>query len=183
MLDKTAEYPTRMYPDPPAPAPYQPKEWDGPTNVPDGHGSYTNHDPVRKPNVPGGSGGGKKTQVNTASMEQFASNIETLIPYVQRASSALGRVSPAPGAFYHANVMREKVSGNGGDGCLRDAYLKVLTDLANGLTELCHGVRLMNKKYQSIEEANKMSAKDLQDYMYDAGTDLNTLSSNAAGVH
>src|SRR5438128_1550388 len=83
----------------------------------------------------------------------------------QQARDALNRVSVAPGAFYHANQIRKQVSGENGDNGLKGDYLKVLDDLAGALTDLRDGVRQLSQKYKTIEDANGMKAKDLQEAM------------------
>ena len=176
MPDATADSTTDLFPDDTTPAPQKPKQWGGDPRVPQGHGTFTNPDPVQvSPVRLSGTSSSGKTSVDTPSMEAIANHIETLIPYVQRAQTAVSRVSVAPGAFYHANLLRTKVMGSDGQGGLKDGCEKTLTDVANGLTDFCTGLRAMSKKYQTIEEANKMKADDVQNYMADATPDFNAV--------
>jgi hypothetical protein len=162
----------------------KPEEYKGDKDVPSGHGTYHNPEPTSAPPVPKDSGGGShETTVSTSSMEAFAKNIEQLIAPVQKAHQALKGVDVRPGAFYHANLVRSKVSGGGGEaGGLKDAYGKILDDLADGLTDLCNGIRLMSKEYDSTEEANEMAAKDLEEYVYRAGSAFQALGQHSSTV-
>jgi hypothetical protein len=79
--------------------------------------------------------------------------------------------------------MRSKVSGGGGEaGGTKGAYIKILDDLADGLTDLCNGIRSMSKVYDSTEEANKMGAKELDEYMHRAGAAFQALGQHASTV-
>ncbi|KUO17517.1 hypothetical protein [Streptomyces dysideae] len=160
------------------------EEYKGDKDVPSGHGTYHNPAPTSAPPVPKNSGGGShETTVSTPSMEVFASNIERLIAPCQKAHQALKGVDVHPGAFFHANLMRSKISGGGGEaGGIKDAYTKILDDLADGLTDLCNGVRLMSKKYASTEEANEMTAKELDEYVHRAGSDFQALGQHSSTV-
>jgi hypothetical protein len=160
------------------------QEYQGGTNVPTGHGEYYNPHPTSAPPVPKNSGGGShETTVSTPSMEVFAKLIGQLIAPVQQCQQALKGVDVRPGAFYHANLMRSKVSGGGGEsGGAKGAYIKVLDDLADGLTDLCNGIRSMSKVYDSTEEANKMGAKELDEYMHRAGAAFQALGQHASTV-
>ncbi|WP_405746025.1 hypothetical protein OG422_25520 [Streptomyces sp. NBC_01525] len=155
--------------------------WKGDSHIQAGHGTPRNASPIDPPPVPKGSSGSGGTSVDTPSMELFASNIERLISAVQKAGDVLGNVSVAPGAFYHANQIRTKVSGANSDSGLKDAYVKVLADLASGLTDLRDGVRQLSQKYKSIEDANGMKSKDLQDAMESATADFNAMMSDNGG--
>jgi len=160
------------------------EQYKGDKDVPSGHGTYHNADPLSAPPVPKNSDGDShETKVSTPSMELFASNIEQLIAPVQRCQQTLKGVDIRPGAFFHANLIRSKVSGGGGEsGGIKDAYSKILDDLADGLTDLCSGVRNMAKQYDSTEEANKMTAKELEEYMYRAGSDFQALGQHSSTV-
>jgi hypothetical protein len=156
--------------------------WGGGSNIPNGHGTATDPNPLTPPVVPKGSGGsGNKQSVHTPSMELFANNIDVLIQPVLAAAKLLAQVAVAPGAFYHANQMRTKVSGANNDAGLKAAYTKVLDDLATGLTDIRNGMRELSKKYKSAEDAGRMSAKAVQDAMNKAQADFNTLMTDNGG--
>lgn len=168
----------------PEPPKHKLEEYKGDKDVPSGHGTFHNPDPTSVPPVPkNGDGGSRDTKVSTGSMEVCAKNLEQLIAPVQRAKQALHGVDTRPGAFFHANQIRSKVTGSGGEtGGLKDAYSKVLDDLADGLTDLCNGIRSLSKQYDSTEEANEMKAKDLDEYMYRAGADFQALGQHSSAV-
>lgn len=156
--------------------------WNGNPNVPPGHGTYHNPDPVTTPLVPRGTGGSAgTTSVDTPSMLRFADNIEQLLNPCKRAQLGLKNVQVAPGAFFHANQMRSKVSGDGSGG-LKDSYLRILDDLTDGLTDLCSGIRLLAKNYDTTEEQNGMAAKDLQEALRNAIAGFGALERDSAAV-
>jgi len=155
------------------------EQWAGDPKVPAGHGTYENPQPTEQPPVPKGAEGSGTTSVDTPSMNAFAGNVERLISPVQKAQAALRNVDVAPGAFYHAYQLRSKVTGDGTGG-LKDAYSRILDDLADGLTELSTGMRNLSKQYDTTEEANGMTAKDLQDQMQNAVTDFGALERDSS---
>jgi hypothetical protein len=158
-----------------------PTPWDGDTHVPAGHGTATEPSPLTPPTVPKGSDGTGTTTVDTPSMDLFARNMDSLIKPVQDAANLLAGVAVAPGAFYHANEIRGKVSGPNGDHGIKENYTKVLNDLANGLADIRNGVQELIKSYSSIEEANGMKAKDLQGAMEAAGGDFGAMMTDNGG--
>lgn len=171
--------PTRR---PTVPPPHKAQSWDGDTQLSAGHGSFTNANSFDAPPVPkDGGGSGKGTSVSTPSLDVFADNIEKLISPVQKAAAALNPIAVAPGAFYHADTMRTKVSGQNGDDGLKEQYVKVLNDLVNGLTDLHDGVRQLSQKYKTTEDLNGMTAKDFQDAMDSSVTDFNQMMSDGGG--
>ncbi|MGQ4514540.1 hypothetical protein [Streptomyces sp. DW26H14] len=168
-------------PDPPPPE-HKAQEWDGKPDLGTGHGTYTDASPFTPPAVPKKDGSGKGTSVDTPSMKVFADNLDLLLKPLTTASDALKPVSVAPGAFYHANSIRTKVTGTNGDDGLKAQYLKVLTDLSNGLTDLRDGVRTLAKKYKTIDDANGMKSKDLTDAMDGVSDDFNLMMSDNGGT-
>jgi len=157
------------------------KDWKGDPNIPAGQGTYHNPQSVATPPVPKGTAGSGTTQVDTPSMLLFAANIEQLLGPVKRAQLALKNVQVAPGAFYHANQLRSKVAGEGNGG-LKGSLLTVLDDLEDGLTELCRGVRLLGKQYDTTEEQNRITAQQLEEHMHGALSDFGALERDAASV-
>jgi hypothetical protein len=131
--------------------------------------------------VPKGSGGTDTTTVDTPSMDLFVRNMDSLIKPVQDAANLLADVAVAPGAFYHANEIRLKVSGQNGDRGIKENYTKVLNDLANGLADIRNGVQELIKTYSSIEEANGMKAQDLRAAMEAAGGDFGAMMTDNNG--
>jgi hypothetical protein len=159
----------KLPPPPPTSAPVLPKPAGQP--LPSGSGPPA-------PPVP--------TSVDTDSLTTFASNVQALIAPVEAARTQIQGTSVQPGAFYHADVMRSAINGSGsGSGSsspgLAAQYEKVLTDLANGLTDVHTAVTSLANKYTSTEELNSMSASDLQTTMSDAVGDFNSLITDDGG--
>jgi hypothetical protein len=113
------------------------------------------------PDVPGPHGTtGSGVHVNTPSLTVFANNVDILNDAVNKAYERLSPIRPvAAGAFKQAGDIRTKV--NNDDGGLKAGYLKVLDDLNNGLLELRDGIRTLATKYQSVEDANSITADKL----------------------
>src|SRR4051812_16834352 len=88
--------------------------YDGGTDVLHVPGILSDLHPFVPPPVPGGDGH-NGTSVSTPSLDLFATNIDLLIQPVRDVAAALTDVSVAPGAFYHANVMRTSVNGPNAD--------------------------------------------------------------------
>ncbi|MFD8542564.1 hypothetical protein [Streptomyces sp. NPDC059649] len=165
------------------PAVHEPQRYDGSTSVPSQHGTFDNSYAFTPPPVPSGSGDhAGATRVDTPSMTMFADNIDKLIKPTADAAAALKHISVAPGAFYHANQVRTKVNGPNADAGLKEQYIKVLADLGQGLGDLRDGIKQLAQKYTTVEEAGKMSAKDLQNAMQASKGDFTTLSNDAGGA-
>ncbi|WP_146214582.1 hypothetical protein [Streptomyces sp. ICBB 8177] len=165
------------------PPPYQPKAYDGGTTVPAGHGTLPQATPFNAPNVPGGSGApGSGTSVDTPSMLLFADNVDKLIQPAKDAATKLQGVQAEPGAFYHANQIRTKVNGLNADSGLKEQYIKVFQDLAQGLGDLRDGVKQLAQKYTTLEEAGTMKATDLQNAMQSTDSDFTTMMTDAGGT-
>ncbi|MEW1773104.1 hypothetical protein [Streptomyces sp. NPDC086777] len=143
-------------------------------------GILTDLHPFVPPPVPGGDGH-NGTSVSTPSLDLFASNIDLLIQPVRDVATKLGDVSVAPGAFYHANVMRTTVNGPNADAGLKKSYGDALSALVRGLTDLRDGVRGLSHKYATIEDANGMRAQDLADAFTTTTADFNTMMTSNGG--
>ncbi|MFF8880690.1 hypothetical protein [Streptomyces flaveolus] len=175
-------------PDPNTPAdPGPPQEWD-PTSV---HtpavvtGPVTGGVPDAPPVPKDGGGKNGKEAVNTASLDVFAKNIESLVPTVIAARDRLSAgtaVAVKPGAFYDAYELRSQTSGPNGGGGLQERYYKVLADLAEGLSDISRGAQAMSKKYTSTEELAKMKTNDLQDLLSAATADFKRLADDSGGT-
>lgn len=167
----------------PTPPPHVAQSYGGGTSLPAGQGTYDNPNPVTPPRVPSSPGsGGPGTSVDTPSMDTFADNIDLLIAPTNTASTTLGDVDVEPGAFYHANKMRTSVNGPNADDGLKEQYIKVLSDLGQGLGDLRDGVRQLSQKYKTIEDANTMTATDLQTAMDLSQGDFSTMMTDAGGT-
>jgi hypothetical protein len=116
------------------------------------------------PAVPSQYGGSGATSVNTPSLDVFATNMGQLVDMARNALSQLTGLPPvAPGAFYHAYQIQDKVSGaSGSSNDLVANYQGVLTDLANGLTDIQSAAQNMSQKYTTTDDLNNMSVTDLQ---------------------
>ncbi|MGW2716918.1 hypothetical protein [Streptomyces sp. NPDC001492] len=150
-----------------------PKEWDPTTfHAPHTRPGPQRHDPT-PPKVPGGSAGGRKTSVDTPSMELFADNMEKLAGPVKEAYQKLMQLERVnPGAFYDAYALRQVTCGANGDSGLQDKYIKMLHDLSQGLADISTGIRQLSAKYKTTEEEAKMTAEDLNNAMQSAQGDF-----------
>jgi hypothetical protein len=168
---------------PPKPSPpeHKPEQYDGGTTLPNGQGTYSDDTPFSPPTVPGGSGSGSGTSVDTPSMKLFADNIDKLIAPTQAAAKKLDPINVAPGAFYHADQIRTKVNGLNADDGLKAQYGKVLADLVQGLGDLRDGVRQLASNYATLEDANKMTSTDLDKAMQSTSGDFTVLLTDAGG--
>lgn len=156
---------------PPPPPP--PKEWDPTTfHAPHTRSGPQKHD-LTPPPVPGGSGKGGRTSVDTPSMELLADNMDRLAGPVQQAYQKLLQLHAVdPGAFYDAYSLRQVTCGANGDSGLQNTYLKILHDLGTGLADIGTGMRLLSSKYKTVEEESKMTAEDLNNAMQSAQGDF-----------
>jgi hypothetical protein len=164
--------------DKPKPPPPKPKEWDPTTfHAPHTRSGPTQHDATPPP-VPGGSGkAGRKTSVDTPSMELFADNMDKLAEPVKEAYQKLLHLQRVnPGAFYDGYALRQVTCGANGDGGLQAKYLKMLNDLGTGLGDISHGMRQLSQKYKTVEEESKMTAEDLNNAMQSAQSDFSKMS-------
>ncbi|QMU77120.1 hypothetical protein GXW83_16790 [Streptacidiphilus sp. PB12-B1b] len=157
------------------------QQYGGGTSVPAGSGHANNTNSWSVPAVPVTSGQGHDTSVDTASLDVFANNIDLLIAPTRTASTTLGNVGIAPGAFYHANQMRTSVNGPNGDAGLKEQYIKTLADLGQGLADLRDGVRQLSAQYTTIEDANTMTATDFQSAMSSSQGDFTQMMTDAGG--
>ncbi|MFE4631701.1 hypothetical protein [Streptomyces mirabilis] len=159
------------------------QHYDGGTTITAGHGSVPSASAFNPPNVPGGSGNpGSGTSVDTPSMMLFANNIDKLIQPARDAASVLQKVQAEPGAFYHANQIRTKVNGPNADTGLKEQYIKVFQDLAQGLGDLRDGVKQLAQHYTTLEDAGRMKATDLQNAMQTTASDFTSLVTDAGGA-
>ena len=155
--------------------------YDGGTDVLHVPGILSDLHPFVPPPVPGGDGH-NGTSVSTPSLDLFATNIDLLIQPVRDVATALTDVSVAPGAFYHANVMRTSVNGPNADAGLKKSYGDALTALVRGLTDLRDGVKGLSHKYATTEDANGMTAQDLADAFTTTTADFNTVMTSNGGT-
>ncbi|MCH0567245.1 hypothetical protein [Streptomyces sp. MUM 2J] len=119
--------------------------------------------------------------MDTPSMLLCADNIDKLIPFTRRAAALLQEVRVEPGAFYHANQIRAKISGLNADSGLKERYIKVLHDLAQGLGDLRDDLKVLANQYTTLEDAGRMKATDLQKSMQSTSSDFTSLVTDAGG--
>ncbi|MCX5135010.1 hypothetical protein ACFWA4_22105 [Streptomyces sp. NPDC060011] len=153
----------------------------GGTDVLHAPGILSDLHPFVPPPVPGGNGS-NGTSVSTPSLDLFATNIDLLIQPVRDVATGLADVAIAPGAFYHANVMRTKVNGPNADAGLKKSYGDALSALVTGLTDLRDGVKQLSHDYGTTEEANAMTATDLADALGNTANDFNTMMTSNGGT-
>ncbi|CAG6395292.1 hypothetical protein NMG29_35710 [Streptomyces cocklensis] len=133
------------------------------------------------PPVPGAKGASGGTSVSTPSLDLLAQNIDMLIAPVREAILRLATVNIAPGAFYHANTMRQKVNGPNDDAGLMKSLGDSLKALSTGLTDMRDGVRKLSHDYTTTEDANGMKAEDLAKALGNTPVDFNTMMTAAGG--
>ncbi|KUO05516.1 hypothetical protein AQJ67_05030 [Streptomyces caeruleatus] len=155
-----------------------PKEWD-PTTF---HAPPTRSAPeksdITPPPVPGGTGRGSRTSVDTPSMELFADNMDKLAEPVKKAYDKLMQLQKVnPGAFYDAYMLRQVACGANGDSGLQNNYLKVLHSLGQGLADISAGMRQLSANYKTTEEEATMTAEDLNTAMQSAQSDFSKMNS------
>lgn len=151
------------------------------TDIPNVRGPIQNLHPFTAPPVPGGEGGSKGTSVDTPSLAVFADNIDKLITPLKSAQERLATVAVAPGAFYHANVMRTQVNGPNSDSGLKKSYIDALSALITGLTDTRDGARKLSHDYQAGEDGNSMSAKKLAEAFGNAPGDFDRMMTANGG--
>ena len=160
------------------PKPPPPKQWDPTTfHAPPARSGPEKQD-LTPPHVPGRSGGGRTTSVDTPSMKVFADNMDTLAEPVKQAYDKLMQLQRVnPGAFYDAYMLRQVSCGTNGDSGLQNTYLKILHDLGQGLADISSGMRQLSAKYKTTEEEAKMTADDLSKAMESAQSDFTKIGS------
>ncbi|MER5525672.1 hypothetical protein ABT075_13830 [Streptomyces sp. NPDC002677] len=159
-----------------------PDPYTGPTHIDPGHGTVNpDAGKFQPPPVPSGSGSGSKTQVDTAPMEVFASNMEQLVDPVRRALDRLDGIDVRAGAFYDANVIRKDLNGPNGDDGLKKKLSAVLHDLTEGLTDIAKGVRDIAGQYGKVHDASLVDVSDLTKAMQPAQADFEALSKDNGG--
>ncbi|WP_030396824.1 MULTISPECIES: hypothetical protein [Kitasatospora] len=157
--------------------------WTGDPHIGAGHGTFSDTNPFAVPVVPRhGATGPGTVAVSTPSLDVFAANIDRLIRPMSEVATALDGVRVAPGSFYHANVMRNRVNGPNGDAGLKKDFGESLSSLITGLTDLRDGVRALSAKYRTVEEANGMTARDFQQAVADAVGDFNAVVTANGGT-
>jgi hypothetical protein len=115
------------------------------------------------PKVPGGKSATGNVSVDTPSLDLFATNVKALQDPVNGLVKTLKAMHPVqPGAFYHADLIRQSVSGDNGDAGIRAKYHTAVSDLGNGLVSLHDAVVALSAKYKTTEDANKGEAGDVQ---------------------
>jgi hypothetical protein len=161
-----------------------PVPYSGPTQVTPDHDTFTDTTGTFvPPKVPtGGGSGGKKTAVDTDALDLFAKNMDALVKPVQDAVTYLqDNTDVRAGAFYHGNTIRTNLNGPNADGGLKKAVGSVLSDLAQGITDIATGVRAISAKYKSIHDDTVLKATDVQTYMQKAQGDFDGLVKDGGG--
>jgi hypothetical protein len=154
------------------PPPPPPVEWTP--------GDDTNPGPTQQ--NPSGSGPGMPTSVDTPSLDAFATYMGELIPTLNALLPGLNLVNVQPGAFYHADQIRELINGLNGDSGLKSRFTQVISDLVQGLTDIQTAVNEMSTKYQGTEDLNNMSVTDLQNDFQQVEGDFSSLMSDAGST-
>jgi hypothetical protein len=153
------------------PPPPPPTEWNPGDDTTPGKGQGN----------PSGSGPAAPTSVDTPSLDNFANYVGELIPPLNALTPQLNAVDVQPGAFYHADQIRNAVNGQNGDSGLKNKFQLVIGDLVQGLTDLQGAVQNMSAKYSSTEDLNNSSVTDLQNTFQTVTSDFNSMMNDAGG--
>jgi hypothetical protein len=122
--------------------------------------------------------------VDTASLTAFSKWITSAFGDANSGPLAslikqLDTVAVAPGSFYYADQIRSTVNGTGTGTGLKNQFIKVLTDLLDGLTDITTGIKQLVLLYANTEDLNSAQATKLQSAMSNsfakASGEFNTL--------
>jgi hypothetical protein len=151
------------------------EEFDVKDNVP----TDTNHDfgddgKFPPPVVPGGEGDGEpgSTEVSTAAMNTFVANIKLLAEPMQTSWTEMGNIKIAAGGFHEAFTLRDKVVGPNG---LALSTQKFIGDTRETMADIAVAAAELAAKYDTVEEFNAMTGKDLGTYVSELNGDINGL--------
>jgi len=149
------------------------------------------------PKVPPQNGGSGTTVVDTASLDTFADNMSRLLTPVKDALTQLKAMPQvAAGLFPDAQTMETAVSGipsdssassgSSGSGAagadnLQANYIKVLSDLCDGLTDLKQAATTMSGKYTTADDLNNMSVTDLTNALNSSTSDFSKVMTDNGG--
>lgn len=161
----------------PPPPPPPPILWNTANNDPNANANThvnLNAPGPNAPNVPN-----YNTVVDTDVLNTFADNINTLITPLPNLQSGLKTMNVQPGDFYHADLIRNAITGLNGGGGLAIAYHGVIGDLINGLTDVHQAVKDMAVKYSTTEDLNNASVNDLSTEFQGAQGYFNALPTDA----
>lgn len=122
----------------------------------------------------------KINKVDTDYLRQFASNLETLVGYIDKVAAELPGINILPGAFYEAQALITQINGlNGGGGLAKQLYT-VLQDGSTMLAEVRDALLTLADKYKTTEELNGLSSATLAEDLREAQDELTALL-NAGG--
>ncbi|WP_433261125.1 hypothetical protein ACQPZF_25980 [Actinosynnema sp. CS-041913] len=135
--------------------------------------------PFKAPSVPGGdkTPGKGVTKVSTEAIKVFASNIEQLFGPLDEVAKKLQGVKLAPGSLPASFVLKDGIVGSKG---LVPASLGFIDRVRDALTEIVKSSRTLAATYQNHEEFNKMSGKDLGEFVGGLRGNINGMKGNTA---
>ncbi|ONI76976.1 hypothetical protein ALI144C_33185 [Actinosynnema sp. ALI-1.44] len=165
-----------------------PKGYDGdpdhiPPNTGDWNGApgeyFTNKFPP--PAVPKNdeqSGGG--VRVSTAALRTFATNLRALIPPLKTVKAELEKIKLAPGAFYDAGELTNKLLGGQAGQGLVVTTSDFVKKAINAITVSADELEKLADAYKTAEELNAATGKDLAEHIQSAKTYINQAAGGAS---
>ncbi|RKT56745.1 hypothetical protein [Saccharothrix australiensis] len=133
------------------------------------------------PPVPGGGDGkGDRTVVNTVAMKRFGDNVAKLVDPMKNSLKLVEDISLAPGGLGESWELRNKIMGSGGDSGgkgLVPELRKSIFEIKQALDAVRNAAIALAKKYDSVEELNKLDAKKMGPHLYQANTYIGGLGS------
>ncbi|MEC3975221.1 hypothetical protein [Amycolatopsis sp. H20-H5] len=147
----------------------------GDANLPKGdHHEFKGIDEAAlQPAVPGGSDtpGKGVTTVSTEAIKTFANNMQSLVVPLMYADEMLKQIKVAPGALPASFVLKGKVDG------LVPATQEFVSVVKKALVEVVKTANSMALHYKNAEEFNKMTGKDLGEFVHNIRPMINGLGS------
>ncbi|MFE0023578.1 hypothetical protein [Amycolatopsis sp. NPDC059021] len=117
-------------------------------------------DSVKAPPVPGGgeTPGKGVTTVNTKAMKNLAQHLDELLPPLKSTQERIAGVKLRPGGFQTAVNLSKSVDN------IKDATGATLRSVVEVVAETSDALKRIALKYESAEEANKMTGDDFGKY-------------------
>lgn len=117
---------------------------------------------------------GATVSVDTAALDTFAGDVGQLAPQVTALIAQLSGVDVEPGAFPEADQLKSLINGGGLSGALTDA----LKALGQGLDDLAAAAHQMSADYSAAEDANSVTAGDVQSALSGFDADIASLQAD-----
>lgn len=137
---------------------------------------FDDDDSFDPPPVPGGdeTPGKGVTTVSTEAITLFANNIEKLYGPMDELIKDLEAVEFAPGALPASFVLKSDIAGDKG---LVPGSVTFINQVRDALAQIVNSARSLASAYQNHEEFNKMTGKDLGEFISQLKGSINALGS------